>query len=89
MAAAAKVLTLRQPARGPIEIDDGPQTIALCQSEIRRSPHKYYEIATRAGVSVQTVSNIASGDTKFPRMATVVRILMSLGWTLYAMEGRS
>jgi transcriptional regulator with XRE-family HTH domain len=60
----------------------------LCQSEIRRSQQKYYEIATRSGVSVQTVSNIASGDTKFPRMTTVVRILMSLGWSLYATEGR-
>jgi transcriptional regulator with XRE-family HTH domain len=88
MSAAAKVVTLRRPSRGPIELDDGPQTIALCQSEIRRSQQKYYEIATRSGVSVQTVSNIASGDTKFPRMTTVVRILMSLGWSLYATEGR-
>lgn len=86
MALAAKVLRL--PTQPPVRLDDGPATIDLCRREIRRSKLKYMEIASRSGVCVQSVSNIASGDTKFPRMSTVVRILMVLGWSIYAAEER-
>lgn len=67
-----------------VDLDDGPATIALCQRAIRSSHLKYSEIAHRAGVYPQTVAHIAYGDTKSPRMSTVVRILQSLGWRIFA-----
>lgn len=82
-AAAAKVLRLPHSSE-TVALDDGPATIALCQRAIRSSHLKYNEVATRSGVCTQTVSNIACGDTKQPRMSTVVRILMVLGWSIHA-----
>jgi hypothetical protein len=84
-AAVAKVLRLRGSTE-VVELDDGPATIALCQRAIRASTRKYYDIGARSGVCTQTVSNIASGDTRYPRMATVIRILMALGWTITASQ---
>lgn len=87
MVAAAKVLRLPSSSE-VVDLDDGPATIALCQRAIRSSHLKFGEVATRAGVCNQTVANIAYGDTKSPRMSTVVRILMVLGWTIQASKGR-
>lgn len=83
MPSAAKVLRLPS-TNEVVTLDDGPATIALCQRAIRSSSLKYSEIANRAGIYQQTVAHIAYGDTKSPRMSTVVRILMALGWTLTA-----
>lgn len=80
---AAKVLRLKTTGE-TVVLDDGPATIALCQRAIRATPIKFIDIAARAGVCSQTVSNLAYGDTKRPMMATVVRILMALGWTIHA-----
>jgi len=79
----AKVLRLRS-AGETITLDDGPATIALCQRAIRSTSMKFGDIASRAGVCDTTVSRLAYGDTKKPMMATVVRILMVLGWTISA-----
>lgn len=80
---AAKVLRLPS-TNEVVDLDDGPATIALCQRAIRSSTFKYQDIAQRAGVCSQTVANIAYGDTKFPRMSSVVRILMALDWRIFA-----
>ena len=53
------------------------------QSAIRDSKMKYSVLAMKAGVCPQTVSKIASGETKDPRTGTVIRILFSLGIRLY------
>jgi len=84
MSSAVKVLRL--PSEPPVRLDDGPATIALCQRAIRRSHWTYLQIGERAGLCQQTVANIAYGDTKVPRMATVVRILTALGWQVWASE---
>lgn len=84
---AARVLRL--PLTGEtVELDDGPATIALCQRAIRTTDMKFGEIAERAGVCTTTVSHLAYGDTKRPLMATVVRILMALGWSITASNNR-
>jgi predicted transcriptional regulator len=80
---AAKVLRLKSTGE-IVALDDGPSTIALCQRAIRATSLKFKDIASAAGVCDQTVANIAYGDTKSPRMSTVVRILMALGWSIYA-----
>lgn len=67
-----------------VKLDDGPATIELCRRAIRASHLKYFEIAQRSGVCSSAVSKIACGDTRFPRMSTVVRILMAMGWEVYA-----
>lgn len=86
-AATARVLKL-PTTNEVIDLDDGAATIALCQRAIRSSHLKFNEIATRAGVCTQTVGRLAYGDTKRPTMPTVVRILMALGWRVFASRAR-
>ena len=82
-ATAAKVLRLPSSPE-VVDLDDGPATIALCQRAIRSSHLKDNEISLRSGVCTQSVSTIASGETKLPRRSTVVRILHVLGWRIFA-----
>lgn len=84
----ASAAVLRLPTGQTITLDDGPASIALCQRALQSSHLKFYDIAQRSGVCIETVSRLAYGDTKFPRMSTVVRILMALGWTIYASDDR-
>ena len=53
---------------------------AFLQHEIQRSKRKYKYIADKAGCCPQTVSNMASGTTHYPRAATVFEILRVLGF---------
>lgn len=69
-----------------IKVDDGPKTVALVQAEIWRAGANFQKIATDADVSAVTVGNIASGNTQFPRLRTIIRILGALGWDIYAQE---
>lgn len=81
---AAQVV--RFPGRRSIRLDDGPQTIALVQSEIFRCGKTYTQIADMAGLNQSTVQHIASGQTRRPALATVARLLMALGWSIIAQE---
>lgn len=81
---SATAQVLRFPGRQPIKIDDGPKTVALVQSEILRSHWTYTRIALAADISSNTVHNIACGNTTRPALRTIVRILMALGWDLWA-----
>jgi len=47
---------------------------------ITQSKLSYLAIANQAHCSPQTVSNIAAGETRFPRYSTVVNILTTLGF---------
>lgn len=55
---------------------------AFLQHEIQSSKRKYKDIAEKAGCCPQTVSNMASGTTHFPRAATVFEIMRALGFTI-------
>ena len=59
---------------------DTSELCAFVQHEILVSKRKYKDIADRAGVCATTVSNMAHGDTHFPRFGTVVSILRVLGF---------
>jgi len=85
MTAAAVVIPLR--SKQPVLLDDVSEAIALCQHEIRTSSLKWPEIAVRAGVCSQTISNIGYGDVKSPRMNTCLRILKVFGYRVYAQRG--
>lgn len=77
---------VRLPLQAPVKLDDGPATIALVQREIFRCGWPYRRIADKADVCHNTVARIATGDTKRPAMASVIRILAALGWEVYASE---
>ena len=59
---------------------DITELCAFLQHEIQSSKRKYKDIAERAGCCSQTVSNMASGTTHYPRAATVFEILRVLGF---------
>jgi len=59
---------------------DIQELCAFLQHEIQRSKRKYKAIAEKAGCCPQTVSNMASGTTHYPRAATVFEILRVLGF---------
>jgi len=81
--ATARILQLPRAAR-IVQLDEGPETIAFIAAEIRRSHLSYKDLSQRCGVGPTTISNIASEETKTPRMATVVKIALALGWSIYA-----
>jgi hypothetical protein len=56
---------------------------AVCSfvgTEIRLSKMKYSKIAEMANCAPSTVSNLAHGETNFPRFGTVLQILRALGF---------
>ena len=85
-AAAANVVRL--PNHQPIKLDEGPRTVRLVQTEIFRSGWTYARIGLAADLCPSTVMHIAQGETKKPGYRTIVKILMALGWSLYATEQR-
>lgn len=66
-----------------IRIDSVFEMTRFVQKEIRESKMKYSAIAKKASCNPQTVSRIASGDTKDPRTGTVIRILFALGRSVH------
>jgi hypothetical protein len=56
--------------------------VALLGQMVRSSHRKYNNIATGAGISPSTVSNLASGKTKRPSTPTTVGVTVSLGMEL-------
>jgi predicted XRE-type DNA-binding protein len=69
----------------PVSLADSRAAVELCQQEIFQSGLKYRSIADAAGVCVSTVMKLAHGDVNWPRLETMIRILMVLGWTIVAM----
>jgi predicted transcriptional regulator len=65
---------------------DSFASMKLVQEEILRSKVTYSELARRAAVASSTVSNIAIGHTKYPRIETIIRILGALDWTIQAVR---
>ena len=53
------------------------------QGLIRDSGIKYSVLAKKSAMNPQTVSRIASGETKDPRTGTVLKLLFSLGKRVY------
>jgi transcriptional regulator with XRE-family HTH domain len=74
---------MRQPHR-LIVLTDSFVSIKLVQHELLRSKRTYKEIAAAAVLSSSTVSNIAIGHTKLPRLETIIRILSALRWVISA-----
>lgn len=56
------------------------ELLAFVTGEVISSKRKYKTLASECHVCPQTISNIASGHTRFPRAATVFSILACLGY---------
>lgn len=67
-----------------VTLVDSPSTIRLIQNQLLTSKLTYKAIAAKAVLASSTVSNIASGATKLPRLETCIRLLSALGWQIIA-----
>lgn len=67
-----------------VHLVDSPVAIKLVQDELLAYKETYKAVAARAQVASSTVSNIASGHTRWPRLETLIRILSALGWQIVA-----
>jgi predicted transcriptional regulator len=70
--------------RSLITLTDSYAACKLVQEEVLRAKLTYTEIAKRASVANSTVSHIASGSTRLPRIETIIRILGALDWMIVA-----
>lgn len=77
-------VTKLERARPLVHLVDSPIAIRLLQQELLTSKSTYSAIAVKAQVANSTVSNIASGQTKWPRLETIIRILSALDWEIVA-----
>jgi DNA-binding phage protein len=80
----ANIVKLLPGSKSLITLTDSMASIKLVRSEIFRSKRTYIDIARGAGVSGPTVGRIASEQTMWPRLETIIRILGSLGWVITA-----
>ncbi|NEI52695.1 helix-turn-helix domain-containing protein [Rhizobium leguminosarum] len=62
---------------------DAYELCAFVASEIQASRMNYSKLAEKAGIWPQTVSNIANGITRSPRVSTVLPILKALGFEVF------
>jgi len=74
-------------ARPLVHLVDSPVALKLLREELLTSKSTYTAIAVKAQVCNSTVSNIASGTTKWPRLETIIRILSALNWRIIAERG--
>jgi hypothetical protein len=93
MKTAANVVQLR--ARSPIAIPlgkldsyDGVRLVARVLREWEREAKEntFKKLASRANLWPTTVRRLASGDTKVPRLHTVLSVLGAVGYTAVRIE---
>ena len=58
------------------------ELIKFTASQVLDCTMTYKKIAEAAGCSTSTVSNLAKGETRFPRAATVFEILRVIGFSV-------
>ena len=58
------------------------ELIGFVSAQIRESGRTYKDIASKSDCCLSTVSRMAAGDTRFPRLNTVMEILRTLGFAL-------
>ena len=83
----AKVLRFSPGSRPIITLTNSQASIGLVQRELLHAKLSYSEIGRQAGIANSTVSNIATGTTRWPRIETIIRILGALGWVIAAHRG--
>lgn len=81
---SATVTRLLPGTRSLVTLTDSMAATKLVQEELLRAKTTYTAIAAKAAVANSTVSNIASGQTRYPRIETIIRLLGALGWLITA-----
>lgn len=84
---SANIVKLLPGSRSLVTLTDSLAARKLVQEELLRSRRTYTDVARAAAVAASTVGNIASGQTTWPRIETIIRILGSLGWVITAQRG--
>jgi transcriptional regulator with XRE-family HTH domain len=83
-----KVIPLRAPRKSKplVVLLNSEATLKHIRDDILRYKVTYKELAEKAQLANSTVSNIAIGHTRFPRLETIIRLLSALGWTMQAVR---
>lgn len=72
--------TWQPSTAGEYTFKDISELCAFLQHEIQVGKRKYNKLAEEAGCCASTVSNMASGQTHYPRAGTVFQLLKVLGY---------
>lgn len=67
-----------------VDFTDNEEACKFLQRELVATKRKWADIAREAGCCGQTVSKVAYGETKSPRLQTTIRLLRVMGFTLTA-----
>lgn len=54
--------------------------------EMRRQRYTLRELASKCGVTTDTLARLLEGDTVFPRMCTIEKVMFTLGWELVEVQ---
>jgi hypothetical protein len=81
---SAIVTRLLPGTRSLVTLTDSMAATKLVQEELLRAKTTYTAIAAKAALASSTVSNIASGHTRYPRIETIIRLLGALDWVITA-----
>jgi len=83
--AVPHVVNVARPAtKTRVHSDLWTKTIVIDMRKRMQSGMKIMDVARGTGLCHSTVSKLIYGDTKFPRMNTVLLIMNWLGYDLYA-----
>lgn len=80
----ADIVQLLPGSRSLVTLTDSLAAKKLVQEEILRSKMTYKAIAAKATLATSTVGRIGSGQTTWPRLETIIRLLGALGWVISA-----
>jgi len=80
----SNVAQLLPGGRALVTLTESRTACKLVQEELLRAKRTYKDVAQSAALAHSTVSNIASGNTRLPRIETIIRILSALGWRIIA-----
>lgn len=73
---------------GEFHFSETGDYVSFVAGRLRQSHMKYSNVAEGGGMSGSTVSNMASGKTRYPRFSTIAGILGALGYETVIRAGR-
>ena len=74
---------------GEYHFDDTLDYVNFVSGKLRQSKMKFAHVAKGGGMSGTTVSNMASGQTHYPRFSTITGILGALGYETVIRGGKT
>lgn len=77
---AADRARLASDKAGEFHFSETADYVSFVAGRLRQSHMKFARVADGGGMSGSTVSNMASGKTRYPRFSTITGILGALGY---------